>query len=87
MKLQLVAYWREFWRHWSVQLGALGMLFISGFVMFPDYALQAWVMLPSDLKAMLPQQLVGYIGIGILVLSFIAKFIKQKNLPSNKNES
>lgn len=85
IKPKLVDNWREFWRLWSVRLGAVGTALAGWFVMSPETAIHVWLMLPADLKAALPPQFVGYFGIGLFVLSMVAKLFKQKNLPSNTN--
>lgn len=75
---------REVWRYWSLRLGAIGTAFVAWFVASPETAIAAWAMLPADLKAFLPPQFVGYFGVTMFALSLLAKFIKQKNLPSNQ---
>lgn len=75
---------REVWRHWSLWFGAVGTAFVSWFITSPETAIAAWAMIPADIKAMLPPQFVGYIGIGLCGLALLAKFVKQLNLPSNK---
>lgn len=75
---------REVWRHLSLRIGAIGTAFVTWFVTSPETAIAAWAMLPDDLKTVLPPQIVGYFGIGLFVLSLVAKFIKQPSLASNK---
>lgn len=76
----IVSDWRTVLRHWSLWLASTGTAFVSWFVASPETAIAAWHMLPDDLKASLPPQLVGYVGVGLLVLSVLAKFVNQWRL-------
>ena len=80
LKLELIEDWRNFWRFWSVRLGVIGSALTGFLVAFPDQALQAWALLPADLKAFLPEQYMPLVGVAIFVLSLIARAIKQTKL-------
>lgn len=80
IKLELIEDWRNFWRFWSVRLGVIGSALTGWLVAFPDQALQAWALLPADLKAYLPERYMPLVGVAIFVLSLIARAIKQKKL-------
>lgn len=79
-KPELIEDWRNFWRFWSVRLGVIGSALTGYLVAFPDQALQAWAMLPADLKAYLPERYMPLVGVAIFVLSMIARVIKQSKL-------
>lgn len=76
----IVSNWREVLRHWSLWLGSSGAALVGWFVTAPESAIAAWAMLPADLKAHLPPQLVGLFGLGLFVLALVAKFINQRKL-------
>lgn len=80
LKLELIEDWRNFWRFWSVRLGVIGSALTGFLVVFPDQALQAWALLPADLKAYLPEKYMPLVGVAIFVLSMIARVIKQSKL-------
>lgn len=80
LKLELIEDWRNFWRFWSVRLGVIGSALTGWLVAFPDQALQAWALLPADLKAYLPERYMPLVGVAIFVLSLIARAIKQTKL-------
>lgn len=80
IKIQLIEDWRNFWRFWSVRLGVIGSALTGWLVAFPDQALQAWSLLPADLKAYLPEQYMPLVGVAIFVMSLIARAIKQTKL-------
>lgn len=73
----IVPYWRSLWKLWSVRLTLLGTALSSFFLAFPDAVLQAWMMLPPDLKQYLPQQWIQGVVVVIFVLSVIARLVPQ----------
>jgi hypothetical protein len=79
-KLRLIENWRDFWRFWSVRLGIVGSAVAGWLIAFPDHALQAWLLLPPDLKAVLPEEHMPLFGVGIFVLSLLARVLKQSKL-------
>jgi len=72
--------WGEIRNHWSLWLASTGTAFVSWFVASPETAIAAWNMLPADLKASLPHNVTAQIGIGLLILSVLAKFVNQQRL-------
>ena len=68
---------RVWWRLWSVNLGILGTTITTALVAFPDWAINAWSMMPYEARQYIPQQYMPLIGVGIFVLSMISRFIKQ----------
>ena len=80
IKLELIEDWRNFWRFWSVRLGVIGSALTGFLIAFPDQALQAWALLPADLKSAIPERYMPLIGVGIFVASLIARAIKQTKL-------
>jgi len=79
-KMKLMDGWQKFYKYWSVRLGALGAAVASVLIAFPDIALNAWAILPDDLKAFIPPNYMPLIGVAIFVLSMVAKFIPQPKL-------
>lgn len=87
VKVELIDDWRLFWRFWSVRLGIIGTALTGALVAFPDAALYAWNLLPSDLKAAIPERYVPLIGVAVFVLSLLARLIKQQRPePKGVNE-
>lgn len=76
----IVSDWRVVLRHWSLWLASTGTAFVAWFVASPETAIAAWHMLPDDLKASLPHNVTAQIGIGLLILSVLAKFVNQWRL-------
>ena len=46
----------------------------------PDYAIQSLALLPPDIKAMFPEDMLYWLGIGSVVGGIIARFFKQFKL-------
>jgi hypothetical protein len=64
--MKLIEEWRRAWRMLSVQ--AMGLaLAIQG----------AWPEVPADLKAQLPQNLVHWVSVALLVLGIVGRLVKQ----------
>ncbi len=76
-KIQLIPHWREAWRYWSLRLTTLGTLLITYLTASPEAVLQAWAVLPEDIKAFLPPNYSKFVAIGILALGAVARIIKQ----------
>lgn len=80
MKIQLVSYWRKWWKMWSVWISTLGISILTLAVYFPQYAYDAWNALPPDIKNTIPPEFLQKISIALWVASIVSKFIKQKKL-------
>lgn len=78
--MKLIEGWQKFYKLWSIRLGALGAGVVSILVAFPDVALNAWAIMPADLKAFIPPNYMPLIGVGIFVMSMLVKFIPQNKL-------
>lgn len=84
--LQPVAHWRLIFRQWSFWLGVIGAAVTSALLALPELALQAWALMPPDLKSAIPERYMPFIGVGIFVLGLVAKFIKQAKLEAERSQ-
>ena len=66
MKLKIVENWRSLWRAFSVQ--AMGL---------SSSVLITWGLLPDDMRAAIPADVIAIAAGGTLVLGVIGRFIKQ----------
>lgn len=80
MKPELIENWRQCWRFWSVRLAAVGTALTGLLIAFPDAALYAWALMPVEFKAAIPPQYMPLIGVGVFVLSIVARLIRQDSL-------
>jgi len=85
--MKLINDWRESWKFWSIRLGLIGTALTSIFLAAPEAALYAWAALPSDLKSLINPEVIKFIGVAILVLSFIARVIRQTKLEAENERN
>ena len=85
-KIKLVPNAKSFWRLWSVRLSAIGASIMGYFTLYPDKLLEIWLIMPPDLKALLPSQYVSSIAMFIFIGASIARVIKQEKVPQKKEE-
>lgn len=83
-RFQFIKDWRNWWRFWSIRLGAIGATLTTYLIASPDAALYAWSILPQELKDAIPPQYTPLIGVAIFVLSMLARVIKQTKLEGPK---
>lgn len=76
----VVPNWRKIFKRWSFWLGSGALAVLTWFLQAPESAIMAWAALPEDIKAMLPPTFVKHFGMGLLVASILAQFIRQRNL-------
>lgn len=57
------------------------MALCSAIQMFPDAAIQVWMMMPDDMKGALPPFMVNAISYAVLIISLLAKMhgMKKEN--------
>jgi len=85
--MQLIDDWKKAYKFWSVRLGVAGTVIVSIFLAAPEAALYAWAALPSELKSVLPSDVIKYSGVVILALSFFARVVKQHSLEKNDDKN
>lgn len=84
--LEFVEHARLLFKTWSVWLTSLGSAISAWVQSFPDAALNAWNILPPDIKSFLPQQYLGYIGAFMVAMGVIAQFVRQRKLLERKQQ-
>ncbi|QPX75165.1 putative holin [Serratia phage vB_SmaS_LittleDog] len=80
MKLELVSYWRKWWKMWSVWLSILGSSLFAFITFAPGEVMEIWNQLPPDMKAHIPENILSWITYGIWILAILSKFIRQQKL-------
>jgi hypothetical protein len=78
--VKLIDDFRCFTKFWSVRLAVIGSTLTAALIAFPEIALSVWTMMPGDLRSAFPEKYMPLIGVGIFVLSIIARAIKQERL-------
>ena len=67
---------RDEWRKFSTWITAIAIAVYGVLLASPELAVQAWHMLPDDLRTEFPHQ--DKVSIILFGMIFIAKFVKQK---------
>ncbi len=74
--MKLVDNWKESWRWWSIHLPAIGAAITGTLIVAPESILQAWTLLPADMRASL-EAYRGYIALAAFGLAIVARLIEQ----------
>lgn len=85
--LQFVSHARLLFKTWSVWLASLGSMLSAWSQSFPSAAVDAWNVLPEDVKTILPHNYLGFVGAFMVAMGVIAQFVRQKNLLNAKEQA
>jgi len=85
--LQFVSHARLLFKTWSVWLASLGSMLSAWAQSFPSAAVDAWNVLPEDVKSILPHNYLGLVGAFMVAMGVIAQFVRQKNLLNAKEQA
>jgi len=85
--LQFVSHARLLFKTWSVWLASLGSMLSAWAQSFPGAAVDAWSVLPEDVKSFLPHNYLGMVGAFMVAMGVIAQFVRQKNLLNEKQRA
>lgn len=80
MKIELVSYWRKWWRMFSVWFSIAGATILGITEFLPEIARNAWEYIPPDLKSGIPSEYLPKISLALWIASVISQFIRQKKL-------
>ena len=84
--VEFVSHARLLFKAWSVWLASIGSMLSAWVQSFPQSSLDAWNVLPPDVKALLPQNYLGLIGAFMVAMGVIAQFVRQKKLNEQKQQ-
>lgn len=80
--MKLINDWKDWWRWWSLRLTAMGAM-VSGYLIAnPDIAVTMWMSMPEDIRSYMPAQYMPLIGLIIVGVGQVARFLKQ-NQPNS----
>jgi len=65
---------------WSARLSGIGAAIMALLTLWPDSVLALWQVLPPEVHAIMPQQMVTGIAAFIFIMTFVSRFIKQAKL-------
>lgn len=75
--IRLIPYWKSAWRFVSIQIGIIASIGTAWLIASPDAILHAWLFLPGDLKSVIPPRFIPMIGVGLFVVSMLARIVHQ----------
>lgn len=79
-RLEFVSHAKLLFKTWSVWLASFGAMLGAWIQSFPDAAIQAWALLPEDIKGYIPHDILGYISQCMVVIAVLAQFVRQSKL-------
>ena len=77
--MKMIENWRHSWRLWSVRVSAAGAIVATAAAAAPDALLSAWQALPTDLQALVPEQLGRWVTPALFAGSLAARLLKQRS--------
>ena len=78
--MKLIPEWKQIHKFWSVRLQVAGMAILAFVQEFPDVISQSWLVLPTDIRATLPENLIQWLGYACLALGIFARIVLQTKL-------
>lgn len=72
--------WRQWHKLWSVRLSAFGSILMTALTVWPDRVFQIWLMMPPEVRRLMPEQMITSIAAIIFLLTAVSRVIKQKKL-------
>lgn len=84
--LEFVAHARLLFKAWSVWLASAGSALGAWVQSFPDSAMNAWSMLPQDVKSFLPPSSLGFLASFMVAMAVISQFVRQRKLVEQKQQ-
>lgn len=75
---RLIDDWRRAWTFWSIRLQALALALAAWMIAMPDAALDLWLALPGEAKALLPRHAAQWMPVIIGIAAIGARIARQK---------
>ena len=82
--LEFVSHAKLLFKAWSVWLASAGATLCFYLLSAPDALLNAWAVMPEEIKSLIPQSWMAYIGPGLVILGVVAQFVRQPKLLEQK---
>lgn len=84
--LEFVSHAKLLFKTWSVWLAAIGSTLSAWVQSFPQSALDAWNVLPPDIKSFIPPNYLGMVGAFMVAMGIIAQFVRQRKLLDKRQQ-
>lgn len=80
IRARLVEDARAWHKFWSVRFSAAAAMVTAFLTLCPQWALDAWNSLPGEVKSLLPERYLTMIGVTLMVMSIIARVVRQSSV-------
>ena len=85
--MKLVDNWKDWWKMWSIRINIIIGLILTILSQFPEIFMQLWVLVPEQIKeSIMTTEGITFAFIAALVISSLARLIKQEKLHSKKED-
>ena len=85
--MKLVDNWKDWWKMWTVRINIMFGILLTILSQFPEVFMQLWVIVPEQIKeSIMTTEGVTCAFIAALVISSVARLIKQEKLHKKESE-
>ena len=85
--MKLVDNWKDWWKMWTIRINIIFGILLTILSQFPEVFMQLWVIVPDQIKeSIMTTEGITFAFIAALVISSIARLIKQEKLHSKKED-
>lgn len=85
--MKLVDNWKDWWKMWTIRINIIFGILLTILAQFPEVFMQLWVIVPEQIKeSIMTTEGVTCAFIIALVISSVARLIKQEKLHSKKED-
>ena len=85
--MKLVDNWKDWWKMWTIRINIILGILLTILSQFPEVFMQLWVIVPDQIKeSIMTTEGITFAFIAALVISSIARLIKQEKLHKKESE-
>lgn len=85
--MKLVDNCKDWWKMWTIRLNIIFGILLTILSQFPEVFMQLWVIVPDQIKeSIMTTEGITFAFIAALVISSIARLIKQEKLHKKESE-
>ena len=75
--MKLIDNWKSCYKFWSIWTSSIGAFLMLVFSFWPDSVLFLWNMAPTEVKELLPNQVVSVLAVFIFAMTVFSRILKQ----------
>ena len=85
--MKLVDNWKDWWKMSTIRINIIFGILLTILAQFPEVFMQLWVIVPDQIKeSIMTTEGITFAFIAALVISSVARLIKQEKLHSKKED-